>query len=169
MVKAAIHRFAIGGTGDLAVAFGGFDHQIVAARGFRRYAQRIQRRQHDICGNGFIVLRFAGHKGKAGIAQIVEYRAAAAAATGQAHVIFFHTSGVALFPRVLRAANDHRIGIAPQKQHPLSRGHLAKNRLLNRQIEPGVVRVGEQQAQRGHGDFLILIHLYLHPAPAYWR
>ena len=45
----------------------------------------------------FIVLWLSGHKGKAGIAQIVEYRAAAAAATRRGYVVFFHTSGVVLF------------------------------------------------------------------------
>ena len=69
----------------------------------------------------------------------VEYRAAAAAAAGQAHVIFFHPAGVALFPRVLRPANDHHIGVAPQKQHALGGGHLAENTLFNRKVEPGTV------------------------------
>jgi hypothetical protein len=76
----------------------------------------------------------------------VEHRAAAAAATRQTHVVFFHTAGIALFPRVLRAADDHRIGIAPQKQHALGGGHLAENALFDRQVEPGIVRVRDKQA-----------------------
>ncbi len=113
VVEAAIFGLAIGRAGDFAIAFGGLHHQIVAPGGLGRNAERIQGIKHNRGGDGFIVLRFAGHKGKAGIAEIVEHRAAAAAATRQAHVVLFHAPGVTLLPGVLRTANDHRIGIAP--------------------------------------------------------
>ncbi len=97
-------------------------------------------------GDGFIVFRFTGHKGKAGITEVMEYRAAAAATAGQTDIIFFHTPRITLFPRVLRASNDHRIRVAPQEQHALGGGHLAENALLDRQVKPGVIRVRNKQA-----------------------
>jgi hypothetical protein len=33
-----------------------------------------------------------------------------------------------------------------QEQHPLGGRHLAENTLLDRQVEPGIVRVREQEA-----------------------
>ena len=141
MVKTAVKGFAVGRTGDFTIAFGSFDHQVIAPGCFSRDAQRLQRSQYNPGGDGFIVLGFTRHESKAGIAEIVEYRAAAAAAAGQAHVIFFHPAGVALFPRVLRPANNHRVGIAPQKQHALGGGHLAENTLFNREVEPGIRRI----------------------------
>ena len=73
-------------------------------------------------------------------------RAAAAASTCEADVVLFHTPGVTLFPRILCAANDHRVGIAPEKQHALGGGHLAEDALFHRKIKPRIVRVREQQA-----------------------
>ena len=150
MMKTAVHRFAIGGSGNLAVAIVGFHDQIVAPGSLGGHAKRIQRREHDSGRNGFVVFRFARHKGKAGIAEVVEYRAAAAAAPGQPDVVLFHAPGIALLPRVLRAANHHGVGVAPQKQHPLGGRHLAENTLLDREVKPGVVGIGEQQAERRH-------------------
>ena len=61
-------------------------------------------------------------------------------------VDFFHPLGIILFPRVLRATNHYRVGIAPEKQNALRGGHLAKNTLLHRQVKPRVVRVRDEQA-----------------------
>ncbi len=141
MVESPIHRFAIGRAGYLAVAIGRFDHQIVTSRGFSRHAERIERIKHNGGRDGFVVFRLARHKGKAGIAQIVEYRTAAAAAARQADVVLFHTAGVTLFPRILRAANNDRISVAPEKQDALGGRHLAEDALFYRQVKPGIVRV----------------------------
>ncbi len=146
MVEAAIHRFAVGGAGDLPVSLGSFHHQVVPPGRLCRHAERIQRVEHNRGRDGFIVLRFARHKGKAGIAQIVKHRAAAAAAASQTDVVLFHAPRIALFPRVLRAANDHCIGITPEKQHALGGGHLAEDALFHREIKPGIVRVRDKQA-----------------------
>ncbi|MNV36390.1 hypothetical protein D3C71_1278650 [compost metagenome] len=152
-METAIFGFAIGRAGDFTVAFGGFDHQIVTPGRFRRHAEGVQRVEHNRGGDGFIVLRFPGHKGKAGITEVVEHRAATAAATGQTHVVLFHAPRVALFPRVLRAANDHRIGVTPEEQDALRGGHLAEDALFHREVEPGIVRVRDKQAERRHGRF----------------
>ncbi len=71
----------------------------------------------------------------------MEHRAAAAATAGEPHVVFLHTAGITLFPRVLRPANHHRIGVTPQEQDALRGGHLAKNALFDREIKPRIVRV----------------------------
>ncbi|SRN30760.1 Uncharacterised protein [Shigella flexneri] len=76
----------------------------------------------------------------------MEHRAATATAPRQADVIFFHPPGITLFPRVLRATNYYRVGIAPEKQNALRGGHLAKNTLFHRQVKPRVVRVRDEQA-----------------------
>jgi hypothetical protein len=46
----------------------------------------------------------------------------------------------------LRAANDHRIGVTPEKQYALGSGHLAEDALFYREIKPGIVRVRDKQA-----------------------
>ena len=76
----------------------------------------------------------------------MKHRAAAAAPARQTDVVLFHTPGVALFPRVLCAADDHRIGVTPEKQDALGGGHLAEDALFNREIKPGIVRVRDKQA-----------------------
>src|SRR5699024_3840134 len=101
---------------------------------------------HNLRVDSYYVLRLASHKGKAGITEIVEHRAATAAAPRQADVIFFHPPGITLFPRVLCATNHHGVGIAPEKQNALRGGHLAKNTLFHRQVKPRVVRVRDEQA-----------------------
>ncbi len=76
----------------------------------------------------------------------MKHRATAAAAARQTNIVLFHAPGVALFPRVLRAANNHRIGVAPEKQDALGSGHLTEDALFNREIKPGIVRVRDKQA-----------------------
>ncbi len=71
----------------------------------------------------------------------MEHRAATAAAPGEPHVVFFHAACITLFPRVLRPANYHRIGVTPQEQNALRGGHLAKNALFDREVKPRIVRV----------------------------
>lgn len=143
MVETAILRFAIGGAGYFARPVGSFHHQVIAPRCAGRYAQLPQRLQNDVRGDAFIVPRLAGHKGETGVAQIVEYRPAAATAPRQPNAILFHTPGVALFPGVLRLADHHRFGITPQEEDFL-RGHFAEDALFHRQVEPGIVGVGDQ-------------------------
>ena len=101
MVESAILGFPIGRAGDFTHAFRRFDHQIIATRRRGRNTQLRQRLQNDAGGKGFVVTRFARHKGKTGVAQIVEYRPTAAAATRQANAVLLHSPGVALFPWVL--------------------------------------------------------------------
>lgn len=76
----------------------------------------------------------------------MKHRAAAAAAARETDVVLFHTPRIALFPRVLRAADDHRIGVPPEKQYALGGGHLAEDALFYREIKPGIVRVRDKQA-----------------------
>ncbi len=146
MVESPIHRFAIGRAGYLAVAIGRFHHQIVAPGGFSRHAERVKRMEHNGGRDGFVVFRFTRHKGKAGIAEIVEHRAAAAASACKTDIVLFHAPRVALFPRVLRASNNDSIGVAPEKQDALGGGHLAEDALFHREIKPGIVRVRDKQA-----------------------
>ncbi len=146
MVKTAIHRLAVGGAGNFARPFGGFHHQIVAPGGRRRNTKLRQRVNHNRGRDAFVILRFARHKGKTGIAEIVEHRAATAAAPRQTNVIFLHPARVALFPRVLRPANYDGIGVAPEEQHALGGRHLAEDALFHRQVKPGIVRIGNKQA-----------------------
>ena len=47
---------------------------------------------------------------------------------------------------VLRATDDHRIGVPPEKQYALGGGHLAEDALFYREIKPGIVRVRDKQA-----------------------
>lgn len=143
MVETAILRFSIGRAGYFSRPVGGFHHQIVAPRRAGCDAQLPQRLQNDVGRDALVVARFAGHKGEAGIAQIVKYRPAAAAAPRQPNAVLLHTPGIALFPGVLRLANHHRFGIAPQEEN-LLRGHFAEDALFHRQVEPGIVGVGDQ-------------------------
>ncbi|MNT51337.1 hypothetical protein D3C72_1882990 [compost metagenome] len=101
MVEPAILGFPIGRAGDFTHAFRRFDHQIIAARCRGRNTQLGQRLQNDTGGKSFVVTRFARHKGKTGVTQIVEYRSTAAATTRQANAVLLHSPGVALFPWVL--------------------------------------------------------------------
>ncbi len=74
------------------------------------------------------VFRFTGHKGKAGITEVMEYRAAAAATAGQTDVLSssFHTPRITLFTGFARVQSPPYPRVAPQEQHAL-RGHLAEN------------------------------------------
>lgn len=117
MVETTVLGFSIGRAGYFARPVGGFHHQIVAPRRAGRDAQLPQRLQNDVGRDAFVVTRFAGHKGETGVAQVVKYRPAAAAAPRQPNAVLLHAPGVALFPGVLRLADHDRFGIAPQKEN----------------------------------------------------
>lgn len=117
VVETTVLGFSIGRAGYFARPVGGFHHQIVAPRRAGRDAQLPQRLQNDVGRDAFVVTRFAGHKGETGVAQVVKYRPAAAAAPRQPNAVLLHAPGVALFPGVLRLADHDRFGIAPQKEN----------------------------------------------------
>ncbi len=150
VVKAAIMSLPIGRARHLALPVRGRHQQIVAAGGESLDPEPLERVQHDGGGNALVVLRLARHEGEAAVAKIVKHSATTAAAASQGHPVLFHAAGIALLPRVLGPADHHGIGVAPQKQHPLMRVHLAKNALFHRQIEQRIVGVGQQQTQSGH-------------------
>ena len=86
----------------------------------------------------------------------MEYRAAAATAPRQTHIVFFHAPGITLFPWVLCPPDNHRIGVTPEKKYALGGGHLTENTLFHRQVEPGIIRIRDKQTQCGHDRFPFL-------------
>lgn len=96
--------------------------------------------EHNRRGDGFIVPGSASHKGKAGIAEIVEHprrHRYCACAIAAITLVLFHPPGITLFPRVLRATNHYRVGIAPEKQKRAAwRGIWRKIHLLQRAVKP---------------------------------
>ena len=150
VVKAAIMGLPIGRARHLALPVRGRHQQIVAPGGKGLDPEPRERVQHDGGGDALVVLRLARHEGEAAVAKVVKHGATTAAAPGERHPVLLHAAGIALLPGVLGPADHHGIGVAPQEQHPLVRIHLTEDALLHRQVEQGVVRVGQQQTQSGH-------------------
>ncbi|MNE52311.1 hypothetical protein D3C80_1469760 [compost metagenome] len=146
MVKAAILGLPVGRARHLAIPVRRGHQQIVAPRGKGRYPQPTEGIQHYGGGDALVITGLARHEGEAAVAEIVKHGPAPAAAPRQGHAILFHAAGVALLPRILRPAYHHRIGVAPQEEHPLGGIHLAEDALLHRQVEQGILRVGNEQA-----------------------
>ncbi len=117
-------------------------------------------------GDGFIVFRFyRPPKGKAGITEVMEYRAAAAATAGQTDVIFFQPPRDRMLPpgfarpittvSALRATGTARAG----------RASGGKCTHLDRPVKPGIVRVRNKQAYLSWWFSLPLLsrHFYSFP------
>ncbi len=123
--------------------------QIVASRRRGHDPQRIQRRGAKYgCGDGFIVFRFTGHKGKSRY-----YRGHGISAPprrcygGPDDVNLFPYAAYYTLPRVLRASNHHRIRVAPpQEQHALGGGHSWKMHPRPPKLNQWIVRVRNKQA-----------------------
>ena len=150
VVKAAIMGLPIGRTRHLAIPVRGRHQQVVAPGGKSAHAESGEGIDDDGGGDALVIAGLARHEGEAAVAKVVKHGATTAAAASQGHPVLFHAAGVALLPGVLGPAYHHRIVVAPQEQHPLGRVHLAKNALLHREVEQGIVGVGEQQAQGRH-------------------
>ena len=105
----------------IAGKFPALGQNIVPAGNFRRDPQARHRRADDFHLPGYTVIFQAHQKRKIQIPQIVENRPTTGQAPGKMATLLFQEGGSALFPRILIAANDHRIPVLPQIQDTLSR------------------------------------------------
>src|SRR5690606_8353679 len=99
--------------------------------------------KHNLSRYGFAVVWLASHESKISIAQIMKHRTATTLATSKVNLVLLHPVDITFFPRVLRATNHYRIGITPQKQHPLIRRHSAENTIFHSKIKVRIIGMGK--------------------------
>src|SRR5699024_9259778 len=92
-------------------------------------------------------------EGKIQVAQVVEHRASAGEAAGQAAPLLLQQGGAALQPGVLVAADDHGVLVLPQVEDAAALLHRPQQQLLHRQVAVGVRTPAAAQRQAADHAF----------------
>ncbi len=95
------------------------DEDIVSSRSLGGNTKLGKRVDNDAEVLFLIVLIETRHEGEVGVPEVLIDRASAALPAGKVHPVFLHFVDIALFPGILVAPDDHRIGVSPKKENAI--------------------------------------------------